>query len=210
MIRLWTRLVFVLVWLSLWESAETRRTRYKPAPPQKPKQTEKDKAIEKLAPGQNININQMSGKWHLISVASRCKSLIQKGFKLESTTINLNVNGDKVSISTITKLNYECWEIKQNFKTTKTPGHLLLNGRTPSENVDIFVVDTDYSSYAVLVFKKAGKITIKLYGRKGIVPDKVLDAFEDRAKTFDLGLDLVFQFPHYGFCESVDKVLEMP
>lgn len=66
------------------------------------------------------------------------------------------------------------------------------------------------------------------------MPDNVVDKFEDRAKTFDLGLDLVSQYPHYGktgfpllpdyfnitiykriltqdsftgFCESVDKVL---
>ncbi|KAI7792800.1 complement component C8 gamma chain precursor, partial [Triplophysa rosa] len=205
--RYWLHLLFVLIWLSLLEHAETRRASFKPKPPQKPKQTEAEKAVEKLTPSQNIDISQMSGRWYLVSVISRCKTLLEKGFKLESTTIDVEINGNKLSVVTITKLNYECWEIRQNYMTTKTPGHLILKGKRSAVDVDIFVVETDYSTYAILVFKKGKKITMKLYGRSGIVPDNVVDKFEDRAKIFDLGLDLLSQYPHYGFCESVDKVL---
>lgn len=102
------------------------------------------------------------------------------------------------------------------------------------------VLETDYSSYATMVFKRAGKMTMKLYGRcsslyfkllkpilqchngttvekstlliktlfhlKGRsseVPDNIVDKFEDRAKTFNLGLDVIFQYPDYG--ETMDK-----
>lgn len=41
----------------------------------------------------------------------------------------------------------------------------LYAGKRPDENMDIMVLETDYSSYAMLVFKRAGKITMKLYGR---------------------------------------------
>lgn len=58
MIRFWLYLFFVLAWLSFWEPAEARRARFKPTPP-KPKKSEAEKAIEKLAPGQNINIDQV-------------------------------------------------------------------------------------------------------------------------------------------------------
>lgn len=208
MMRFWLHLLFVLLWLSLLDHAETRRASFKPRP-KKPKQTEAEKAIDKLTPSQNIDINQMSGRWYLVSVISQCKTLLNKGFKLDSTTIDVKVNGDKLSIDTMTKLNYECWEIRQNYRTTKTPGHLILKGKRSVDDMDIFVVEMDYSSYAVLVFKRGKKITMKLYGRSGIVPDNAVDKFEDRAKTFDLGLDLLSQYPHYGFCESADKVLEM-
>lgn len=39
------------------------------------------------------------------------------------------------------------------------------SGKRPSENMDIMVLETDYSSYAMLVLKRAGKMTMKLYGR---------------------------------------------
>ncbi|KAF4095922.1 complement component C8 gamma chain [Onychostoma macrolepis] len=209
MIRFWLSLFFVLAWLGFWELAEARRARFKPTPP-KPKKSEAEQAIEKLAPGQNINIDQMSGKWYLLTVASRCKNLLETGFKVESTTATWTVTGDKVSVSTVRKLNFECWEIKQNYmRTTKTPGQLFLKGKRPAENVDIMVLETDYSSYATLVFKRAGKITMKLYGRSSEVPDNIVDKFEDRAKTFNLGLDVIFQYPDYGFCESTEKVLDL-
>ncbi|XP_067290461.1 complement component C8 gamma chain [Pseudorasbora parva] len=208
MIRFWLHLVFVLLWLGFWEPAEARRARFKPTPP-KPKKTETEKAIEKLAPDQNINIDQMSGKWYLLTVASRCKNLLESGFKLESTTATWTVIGDKVSVSTVTKLNFACWEIKQNYMKTKTPGQLFLKGKRPIDNVDIMVLETDYSSFAMLVLKRAGKITMKLYGRSSEVPEKVLDRFETRAKTFNLGLDVIFPYPDYGFCQSTEKVLDM-
>ncbi|XP_077100625.1 complement component C8 gamma chain [Siphateles boraxobius] len=208
MIRFWLHLFFVLVWLGSWEPVEARRARYKPTPP-KPKKTEAEKAIEKLAPGQNINIDQMSGKWYLLSVASQCRNLLESGFKVESTTVTWTITGDKVSVSTVRKLNFECWEIKQDFMKTKTPGQLFLKGKRPTENMDILVLETDYISYAMLVLKRAGKMTMKLYGRSSGVPDNVVDKFEDRAKTFNLGLDVIFQYPDYGFCESTEKVLDM-
>ncbi|NP_957157.1 complement component C8 gamma chain precursor [Danio rerio] len=208
MIRFWLYLFFVLACLSFWEPVETRRARYKPEPP-KPKKTETQKAIDTLAPGQNINIDQMSGKWHLLTVASRCKNLLESGFKTESTSLTWNITADTVTVGTVRKLNFVCWEIKQNYMKTKTPGQLFLKGKRPSDNVDIMVLETDYSTYAMLVFKRAEKITMKLYGRSGEVPDNIVDKFEDRAKTFNLGLDVVFQFPDYGFCESAEKVLDL-
>ncbi|KAI2649045.1 Complement component C8 gamma chain [Labeo rohita] len=165
MIRFWLHLFFVLAWLGFWEPAEARRARFKPIPP-KPKKSDAEQAIEKLAPVQNINIDQMSGKWYLLTVASRCKNLLESGFKVESTTVTWTVTGDMVSVST-----------------------------------------TDYSSYAMVAFKRAGKITMKLYGRSSEVPDNIVDKFEDRAKIFNLGLDVTFQYPDYGFCESTEKVL---
>lgn len=47
------------------------------------------------------------------------------------------------------------------------------------------------------------KLAFLLKGRSSEVPDKIVDTFEDRAKTFDLGLDVIFQYPDYG--ETMDK-----
>ncbi|XP_016350748.1 uncharacterized protein LOC107695378 [Sinocyclocheilus anshuiensis] len=199
----------------------------------------------------------------MLTVASRCKNLLESGFKVESTIVTWTVTGEKVSVSTVRKPstrggtrntetrnnsnkqtlihpnrgktrqgrnlntrvinrtqlngiiiklnkdrkitryghkregntrhktdnylgykragnprsigNFECWEIKQNYMKTKTPGQLFLQGKRPAENVDIMVLETDYSSYATVVFKRAGKITMKLYGRSSEVPDNILE-----------------------------------
>lgn len=42
-----------------------------------------------------------------------------------------------------------------------------------------------------------------LKGRSSEVPDNIVDKFEGRAKTFNLGLDVIFQYPDYG--EKMDK-----
>lgn len=44
----------------------------------------------------------------------------------------------------------------------------------------------------------------RLKGRSSEVPDKIVDKFEDRAKTFNLGLDVIFQYPDYG--ETMHKL----
>lgn len=48
------------------------------------------------------------------------------------------------------------------------------------------------------------KNIFRLKGRSGEVPDNIVDKFEDRAKTFKLGLDVIFQYPDYG--ETMHKL----
>ncbi|TRZ00311.1 hypothetical protein DNTS_009908, partial [Danionella cerebrum] len=209
MVRLWMSLFAVFACLGLWEPVETRRARFKPTPP-KPQKTETDKAIENLTPSQSFTIDQMSGKWYLLSVACRCKNLLNAGFKLESTTVTWTIASEKVSVSTMRQLNFVCYEIKQKYMTTKSSGQFILKGKCgkrPADDVDVVVLETDYRSYAVLVFKKGTNITVKLYGRSGDVPDNIVDKFEGHAKTFNLGLDVVFPYPAYGFCEAAERVM---
>lgn len=53
----------------------------------------------------------------------------------------------------------------QNLFEATVFSSFLYTGKRPDQNVEIMVLETDYSSYAMLVFKRAGKITMKLYGR---------------------------------------------
>ncbi|XP_076868931.1 methionine-R-sulfoxide reductase B2, mitochondrial isoform X1 [Brachyhypopomus gauderio] len=183
---------------------ETRRSRFKPK--LKPK---KDvKPVEEILPAQNIDISQMSGKWFLLTTASRCKNLLENAFKVESTTMTLTAPESPDSpmlVTTFRKHNYQCWEIRQHYESTGSPGHLLLKGNQPEMNVKITIVETDYKTYAILVYKRMDKITMKLYGRTTEVTDAIVDTFEKLAQKQNLGLDVVIQFPDYGFCDSADK-----
>ncbi|KAK1806779.1 hypothetical protein P4O66_004806 [Electrophorus voltai] len=190
-------LVVVLLGLCAWGPVEMRRTRFKP----KPKPKKNGKPLEEILPAQNIDIKQMSGKWFLLSVASRCNYLLDNHYKVESTTMTLTVPDSPdspVAVSTFRKHNYQCWEIRQHYERASSPGHLLLKGNQPEMDVKITVVQTDYNSYAILVYKRMRKITMKLYGRTTSITDTIVDRFEELAQKQNLGLDVVFQFPDYG------------
>ncbi|KAF5899689.1 armadillo repeat-containing protein 3, partial [Clarias magur] len=189
---------------SLWEPVDGRRTRYKPKPKPKPEK----KPIEEIVPAQDIDFNKLSGKWYLLSVASRCKNLLEHGFKVEGTIITMAAPDSPnapIQVSTYTKLNYQCWEIKQKYETSQNMGRFLLKAKMPVKNTEIIIVETNYNSYAILLYKQMNKLTMKLYGRAPEIAESIVDKFEDMAKKQDLGLDVVFQFPTYGFCQSADK-----
>ncbi|KAI5629320.1 complement component C8 gamma chain precursor [Silurus asotus] len=93
----------LLLGFSLLESVDGRRTRYKP----KPKPTSATKPVEEIRPASNVKINEISGQWYLLSMASRCKYLMEHGYKVEGTIIKLNVPSsqkDPIEVSTLTKL----------------------------------------------------------------------------------------------------------
>ncbi|KAL2085897.1 hypothetical protein ACEWY4_019217 [Coilia grayii] len=169
---------------------------------------QKENPIDKITAASNLNLNQMAGKWYLISVASKCPYLLENGFKVESTIISLTpptATDAPVLVSTLRKLNQQCWEIKQEYQTTKDKGRFLIANKNERKNIDIVIGETDHSSYAILYYQRHGKISMKLYGRSSKVPDSIADKFEDIAAKQNLGLDYVFQFPDYSFCETPDK-----
>uniref|UniRef100_A0AAY4EZN3 Lipocalin/cytosolic fatty-acid binding domain-containing protein n=1 Tax=Denticeps clupeoides TaxID=299321 RepID=A0AAY4EZN3_9TELE len=195
-------LMVTLLGLIVLELSEASRGRGRNA------QKRKESPIDKITPAANLNLEQMIGKWYLISVASKCRHLLETGFKVESTSITLTPptsSEDPLSVSTLRKLNEQCWEIKQEYQSTKTKGRFLLKGKIPQKNIDIVIAETDHNTHAILYYQMQGKITMKLYGRSPKVPDPVADRFEELAAKQNLGLDVVFQFPSYSFCESVDK-----
>ncbi|KAF4075840.1 hypothetical protein AMELA_G00223410 [Ameiurus melas] len=205
MVRMCVYLYLVLLLgFSLWEPVDGRRTYARPKPKPKPDK----KPIEEIAPAQKVEISKMSGQWYLLSVASRCKYLLEHGYKVEGTIITLTAPvspSAPIKVSTFTKHNFQCWEIKQQYETTKNVGQLLLKGKIKEKNSEILIVDTDYNSYAILFYKRMKNHTLKLYGRTPEIAEAIVDKFEDIAKKQDLGLDVVFQFPTYGFCQSADK-----
>ncbi|XP_062842006.1 complement component C8 gamma chain [Trichomycterus rosablanca] len=196
-------LVVLTLVLSLCDAGKKKR--WKPQP--KPKKPD-EKPVEEMLPARYIDINQMSGKWYLLTVASRCPYLLEHGYKAEGTIMTLTAPaspGGPVKMNTLTKHNFQCWEIQQDYETTNMTGIFLLKSRIPVKNTDVLVVDTDYSSYTVLLYKRMKNITMKLYGRSTRVSDAVVDKFEDLATKQNLGLDVIFEFPVYGFCPSADK-----
>uniref|UniRef100_W5M6B1 Complement component 8, gamma polypeptide n=1 Tax=Lepisosteus oculatus TaxID=7918 RepID=W5M6B1_LEPOC len=179
---------------------------------------QQESPIDKIAVQEDFNLDQMSGKWFLIGVASECESLRQSNAVLEGTTITLKVPPKSpqtsakslLSVSTLRKLDLQCWDIRQEYHLTPTKGRFLLKGPGTSNNIDIVVAKTDYRGYAILYYQKRGKITIKLYGRSTEIPEDILNMYEDLAQDQKISIDSVYYFPKYGFCESADEFHILP
>uniref|UniRef100_A0A8C4W9R2 Complement C8 gamma chain n=1 Tax=Gopherus evgoodei TaxID=1825980 RepID=A0A8C4W9R2_9SAUR len=138
-----------------------------------------------------------SGKWFLVGVASKCDYLREYNHQLEATTMAVSASeGKSLAISTFRKLDGVCWEIKQQYRSTKAQGRFLLKSR--GSNVDVVVGETDYSSYAILYYQKLRKISIKLFGRSVRVSDAIVGKFEQRITEMNMSEDFTYYFPTYG------------
>ncbi|XP_018616577.1 complement component C8 gamma chain [Scleropages formosus] len=170
----------------------------------------KQQPIDKIPAVQNLNLEQLNGKWFLISVASKCQYLQENNFRVESTTMTLSSPSSRTSpllVDTLRKLNQQCLNIRQEYQQTGSSGRFVLKGH--STDINIVVAETDYNSYAILYYQKQDQITMKLYGRSTQLPDSIMDKFEQLAEKQNIKIDNVYPFPKYGFCMTADKQLQL-
>ncbi|KAI1232000.1 hypothetical protein IHE44_0007044 [Lamprotornis superbus] len=178
-------------------------------------------ALEKVAVQEGLSLHQLSGKWFLVSMASRCSYLAEHSHQLEATTMTITIlDGQSLAVSTFRKLDRMCWEIRQHYLPAQAPGRFLLKGHRKSSKVDVVVGEADASSFVILYYQKGRSISVKLYGRLGlgasrqvkdrggrtsVVSDAVMDKFEQRVRAVGLSEDVIYHFPTYGFCDSPDE-----
>ncbi|NWV04086.1 CO8G protein, partial [Ptilonorhynchus violaceus] len=172
--------------------------RRQPRPPQSP--------LEKVAAQEGLSLPQLSGKWFLVGMASRCSYLAEHSHQLEATTVMVTVlDGQSLAISTFRKLDRMCWEIRQVYLPAQAPGRFLLKGSRKGSKGDVVVGEVDPSSFAILYYQKDRSVSVKLYGRTSQVSDAVVDKFEQRIRAVGLSEDVTYYFPTYGFCDSADE-----
>ncbi|XP_034038225.1 complement component C8 gamma chain [Thalassophryne amazonica] len=210
MAAVWRRVVLlaVLTCVCLWGSTEgIGGAKSRPRPQRRPRKKPKIEPVDQIVPAQNIDLQQMSGTWYLLNTASKCSYLVKHGTKVEPTVMVLSAPSDqKLTVSTKTRHNHQCWEIRQVYHLTTTPGRLTLKGLRPELNTEIIIGDTDYSSYAVVYYQKRGEMTLKLYGRSvDNLSEPVLTKFEQLAEKQGFGLAFLFPFPTYSHCGLVDE-----
>ncbi|XP_054140488.1 complement component C8 gamma chain [Melozone crissalis] len=188
----------LLLGLLLTARGQRAARRRRPPPPQS--------ALEKVAAQEALSLHQLSGKWFLVGMASRCSYLAEHSHQLEATTVTMTIlDGQSLAISTFRKLDRMCWEIRQHYLPAQAPGRFLLKGHRKSSKVDVVVGEADPSSFIILYYQKGRSISVKLYGRSSRVSDAVVDKFEQRARAVGLSQDVTYYFPTYGFCDSADE-----
>ncbi|NXU69978.1 CO8G protein, partial [Horornis vulcanius] len=147
---------------------------------------------------------QLSGKWFLVGMASRCSYLAEHSHQLEATMVTMTIlDGQSLVISTFRKLDGMCWEIRQHYLPAQAPGCFLLRGEGNCSKVDVVVGEADPNSFIILYYQKGRNISVKLYGRTSLVSDAVVDKFEQHIRAVGLSEDVTYYFPTYGGCHTV-------
>ncbi|NWZ65975.1 CO8G protein, partial [Acrocephalus arundinaceus] len=153
---------------------------------------------------------QLSGKWFLVGMASRCSYLAEHSHQLEATMVTVTIlDGQSMAISTFRKLDRMCWEIRQHYLPTQAPGRFLLKGEGNCSKVDVVVGEADPRSFIILYYQKGRNISVKLYGRTSLVSDAVVDKFEQRVRAVGLNEDVTYYFPTYGGWHTVLRETRM-
>ncbi|KFQ06647.1 Complement component C8 gamma chain, partial [Leptosomus discolor] len=138
---------------------------------------------------------QLTGRWFLVGMASRCSYLVEHSHRLGGT----QAGASPACANNLLLSPYRdgmCWEIRQRYLPARAPGRFLLK---------VVVAETDHSSYAILYYQKGQSISVKLYGRTSWVSDVIADKFEQRVRAVGLSEDVTYYFPTYGFCDSADE-----
>uniref|UniRef100_A0A3B3IJV8 Complement component 8, gamma polypeptide n=1 Tax=Oryzias latipes TaxID=8090 RepID=A0A3B3IJV8_ORYLA len=229
-----TLLLGMLICSCLWSPAETvGGAKSRPRPQRRPKK-QKVNPVDENPPASNIDIQQMTGTWYLLIASSKCPYLLKHGTNVQPTVMTLtrsSASDQILSVSTKTRHNHQCWEIKQEYHLSPVAGRLTLKGQLssvsfllndtasswreillflpgdrPERNTEIVIGETDYTSYAVIYYHKQGQVTVKLYSRSvETLSEPMLTKFEQLAEKQGFGLAYHFSFPDYSRFEFKSK-----
>ncbi|XP_029385401.1 complement component C8 gamma chain [Echeneis naucrates] len=207
MAGVWPCMLAVMVLcVCLWGYADAvGGAKSRPRPQRRPKKTKVEPTVA-TPPARNIDLPQMTGTWYLVNAASKCSHLMKKATSVEPTVMNIAISPDGVLlVSTKTRFNHQCWEVRQIYYLDPTPGYLTIRGVRPDLNTGVAIGDTDYTTYLIMYYQQRGTITMKLYSRSQDVTEPILTKFEDLAEKQGLGLAYIFPFPTYSHCGDVDQ-----
>ncbi|NP_001279590.1 complement component C8 gamma chain precursor [Callorhinchus milii] len=154
---------------------------------------------------ENFNIDQFSGKWYLIGVASHCTYLRSSSYSVEAVVMQVSNEKETVRTNTLHKMEGICWDIKQEYKKTRTIGKFYRKKR--GVTTYMAVGETDYSKYAIIAVQQTPKqkLTLKLYGRSTELDENIQMKFRQHVIQHKIPEIFIYEFPSYGHCQSADE-----
>ncbi|KAJ0015421.1 hypothetical protein NQD34_009041 [Periophthalmus magnuspinnatus] len=138
-----------------------------------------------ITPQNHFNLDQFLGRWFEVAVVSTCPHFMQR--KMRSPAIvqlDLNNTESNISVAATTFRNESCKSTFTNYSMTDTPGKFFYHVPKFNADVDVYVVDTNYVQYALMVLLSTelpeGNTTwiVKLYSRSKEVSEAMMENFK--------------------------------
>ncbi|XP_029775843.1 lipocalin-15 [Suricata suricatta] len=155
----------------------------------------------------DFDAKKFSGLWYVASMVSDCKVFLGKKDHLPmSTRVITATAGGNLSVHMEFPLADGCNRLDAEYLKVGSEGHF----RVPALGyLDVRVVDTDYSSFAVLYIYKelegALSTMVQLYSRTQEPSPQAVKAFRDFYPTVGLPDDMAVMLPKSDTCSSGDK-----
>ncbi|NXW33926.1 LCN15 protein, partial [Phaetusa simplex] len=153
----------------------------------------------------DFHTEKFAGMWHVAAVASNCSVFLKMkdGMKSSITIVSFMPEGD-LALKLIWPLADKCQKFELLFQRSGQAGHYM--GMSAQEMRDLRVMETDYSSYAIVQeFKRSGEephSALQLLTREQDASPQLLQKFKELVPTVGLTQDMVAILPKSGECQE--------
>ncbi|NXA09346.1 LCN15 protein, partial [Sapayoa aenigma] len=151
----------------------------------------------------DFNAEKFAGTWYVTATASNCSVFLKMkdGMKSSITTISFTPEGD-LAMKLIWPLLDKCQKFELLFQQSRQAGHYM--GTSAQEKRDLFVMETDYSHYAILHeahhSETEPSTALQLLTREQDVSPQLLQKFTELIPTMGLTEDMLTVLPESGEC----------
>uniref|UniRef100_G3RGD0 Lipocalin 15 n=2 Tax=Gorilla gorilla gorilla TaxID=9595 RepID=G3RGD0_GORGO len=155
----------------------------------------------------DFNAEKFSGLWYVVSMASDCRVFLGKKDHLSMSTRAIRPTEEGgLHVHMEFPGADGCNQVDAEYLKVGSEGHF----RVPALGyLDVRIVDTDYSSFAVLYIYKelegALSTMVQLYSRTQDVSPQALKAFQDFYPTLGLSEDMMVMLPQSDACNPESK-----
>ncbi|NWX06350.1 LCN15 protein, partial [Caloenas nicobarica] len=149
-----------------------------------------------------FNAEKFAGTWHVTAAVANCSMFMKMkdGMKSSIATISFTVEGDLLMKLAWPMLD-KCQKFELLFQRSGQAGHYV----AAQEKKDLRVVETDYSSYAIVreLHQSGQELTaaLQLLTREQDVSPQLLQKFKELIPTVGLNKDTLVILPKSGECQ---------
>ncbi|NXW82497.1 LCN15 protein, partial [Alopecoenas beccarii] len=156
-----------------------------------------------MQPG--FNAEKFAGTWHVTALVANCSMFMKMkdGMKSSTATISFTPEGDLLLKLTWPMVD-RCQKFELLFRQSGQAGHYV--GMSAQDKKDLRVVETDYSSYAVMrELHHSGQelnAALQLLTREQDVSPQLLQKFKELIPAVGLNKDTLVILPKSGECQG--------
>ncbi|NWH57717.1 LCN15 protein, partial [Geococcyx californianus] len=153
----------------------------------------------------DFKTEKFAGTWHLTAAASNCPVFLKMKDMLKSSTatINSTPEGD-LSVKLLWPMLDKCQKFDLLFQQSGRAGHYT--GMSAPENRDLRVVETDYSSFAIVYQCQLKGLepstSLQLFLREQDPSPELLQKFKQLLSSVGLTEDTMVVLPESGECQE--------